>query len=198
LKNLLCNGLEQYKTKLDSLFSAGSVAPFVIVGTHSNEKEVPINLSYRNYEYSESFVCKDNNDDLCTRFERHLNFFVYEVDEYMREQRGLKINKRHFYGVSNGGAFGVSLAKYYPDLFSKYILYSSAGLYYKKLKWNREKYPFLIIRYGEFEIPLFIDNNVKFCKYLSKKKYQHICETFQGGHDREWWMNLFIEDLKKL
>ena len=188
---------EQYKIKLDSILSIKNIIPFLMVGVNSNEKSIPDSyFEYRNFEYIENMP--SNNSDLSSRFERHVIFFVYEVDEYLKQEMQLKIGNKYFYGVSNGAGFGVSISKYYPNLFSKYILYSMASGNYKKLKWNAEKYPFFIIRYGNDEPKPFKKDNKKFSKYLSKNHYQHIFECYNGGHKREDWLNQFIKDIEKL
>ena len=191
---------EQYKQKLDSIISNKIVSPFVIIGVHSNEKQVAnSHFGYRNYEYLENRISGGSDDpDLNTRFERHKNFFVNEVDTFINEELNLKISGKYFYGVSNGAGFGVSLSKFYPELFSKYILYSMAGGYYENLEWNSGKYPFFIIRFGDQEFVSLIKDNKKLSKYLSKKHYKHICESYHGGHDRAAWMEWFIKDIQKL
>jgi len=90
------------------------------------------------------------------------------------------------------------MSKYYPELFSKYILYSMAGENYKRLKWDRIQYPFFIIRCGDKEPEPFIEKSKKLSKYLTKKNYKHLFEICNGGHKREDWLNLFIEDVKRL
>jgi enterochelin esterase-like enzyme len=189
---------EQYKHKLDSIISNKIVSPFVIIGVHSNEKPVNSYSEYRNYEYNEGW--KSDDPDLNTRFERHKNFFVNEVDTSIREELNLKISGKYFYGVSNGAGFGVSLSKFYPELFSKYILYSGTAVYknYKKIKWNPKNYPFLIIRYGDQELEPFIVGNKELSKHLTKKHYKHLCESYHGGYDRAAWMEWFIKDIQKL
>ena len=188
---------EQYKNKLDSVYRIEKISPFVIIGVHSNEKEISNSyFSYRHFEYIENE--KSDNLDLNNRFEKHLNFFVNEVNKYVKEELRLRISSKYFYGVSNGAGFGVSLSKYYPEIFSKYILYSMAGGNYKNLKWNITKYPFFIIRCGSEEPDQLIECSKKFSKYLSKKHYKHWFEIYNGGHKREDWLNLFIEDVKKL
>ena len=188
---------EQYQSKLDSVFHFKIVNSFVIVGVHSNEKQIPNSyLEYRNFEYLENST--SDNSDLKSRFKRHLNFFVHEVDEYVKDELKLKIDNRYFYGVSNGAGFGVSMSKYYPELFSKYILYSMAGENYHKLKWNTNKYPFFIIKCGNEEPEPLIEGSRKLSKYLSKKHYKHLFEIYNGGHKREDWLNLFINDIKIL
>ena len=188
---------EQYKNKLDSLFSIKIVSPFVIIGVNSNENTVPNSkLEYRNFDYIEDFLSED--PDINSRFEKHMNFFINEVDEYVKENLNLKINKKYFYGVSNGAGFGVSMSKYYPELFAKYILYSVAWPNYENLQWNSEKYPFFIIRYGNEENEFLIDGNEKLSEYLLSKNYRHIFESYNGGHKREIWINLFIKDIEIL
>jgi enterochelin esterase-like enzyme len=188
---------EKYKYKLDSVFETKAVTPFVVVGVNSNEKQIPNSVfEYRNFEYIENNP--SDNSDLNTRFKRHLTFFVSEVDEYVKNELKLKVDNKYFYGVSNGAGFGVSMSKYYPDLFSKYILYSMAGENYKNLKWNTNQYPFFIIRCGDKEPEPFIEGSKNLSKYLTKKHSKHLFEIFSGGHKREEWLNLFIEDVQRL
>ena len=188
---------EYYKNKLDSVFASKSVNPFVMIGVNSNEELLPNSyIGYRQFEYIENEP--SDNPDLKSRFERHLKFFVYEVDEYLTEELNWQISNKYFYGVSNGAGFGVTLSTYYPELFSKYILYSMGGENYKKLKWDPKKYPFFIIRCGNEKLVPFIDCSKKLSKYLSRKHYEHIFEIYNGGHNREDWLNLFIADIKNL
>ena len=80
---------EQYKHKLDSIFGTKTVIPFVVVGVNSNEKQISNSIfEYRNFEYLENNP--SDNPDLNSRFKRHLNFFVQEVDEYVKNELKLK------------------------------------------------------------------------------------------------------------
>jgi len=188
---------EECKQKLDSVFNIKNASPLIIIGVNSNENKIPNSyFEYRNFEYCENMMSEDS--DLHYRFERHMIFFVKEVDDFIKEELKLKTNFKYFYGVSNGAGFGISISKYYPVLFSKYILYSIACENYKNLKFDLNKYPLFIIRYGENEVKPLIKNNKKFSKYLSRKRYPHVIESYNGGHERENWLNLFIEDIKKL
>jgi rhodanese-related sulfurtransferase/enterochelin esterase-like enzyme len=191
---------EQYKRKLDSLFNTKTVNPFVIIGVNSNERMVPNSqFGYRNYEYIENMGNFPNDDStLNFRFKRHLDFFVNEVDKYVKEKLKLKTGNKYFYGVSNGAGFGITMSKYYPELFSKYIIYSTGGESYENLKWDPEKYPFFIIRCGDKEPEPLIESSKKLSEFLSGRHYEHIFEIYNGGHKREDWMNLFIRDLGKL
>jgi len=185
---------EKYKNKLDSIFNVKNVSPFVIIGIHSNKMEIiDSHFGYRYFEYIEDAMSDDS--DLNSRFERHLDFFVNEVDQYIKEVFKLKINSKYFYGVSNGAGFGVSLSKYYPELFSKYIIYSMAGGNYKNLKWDTQNYPYFIIRYGKDELKPFKKSSREFSKYLSSKGYKHLSGIYYGGHKREDWLNQFIKDI---
>lgn len=190
---------EQYKNKLDSLIDSESIEPIVIIGIHSNEKEVSDSyFEYRNYEYLESLGVGEKNTDLSNRFKNHLAFFIDEVPKEMENKYHLKVKNEYFYGVSNGAGFGISLASYYPDLFKKYILYSVAGAEYENLNWQYDKYPNLIIAYGDKENESLIENIYKFSNYLNSKGYEHILKKYEGGHKRNDWLNQFIEDIKNL
>jgi enterochelin esterase-like enzyme len=188
---------KKYKKKLDSIIGAKIISPFVIIGVNSNEKKVPDSyFEYRNFEYMEDM--KSEDADLNSRFERHLDFFVNEVNRYVEKELDLRIDNRYFYGVSNGAGFGVSMSKYYPELFSKYILYSTCGENYKNLKWDLNNHPFFIIRYGLEEHEPLIESSKELSEYLMNNHYQHLLGSYNGGHSREDWMNLFIEDIREL
>ena len=187
---------EQYKIKLDSLFLIQSIAPFVIIGVNSNETKAPNNyLEYRNYEYLESLSGEE--ELLSSRFRNHLNFFVKEVEDSVAAKLNLKIKNKYFYGVSNGAAFGISLSKYYPKFFTKYILYSIMGMEYEDLKWNIPNPPFFIIAYGNQESLIERDNQA-LSEYLNENGYKHSIRTYDGGHKREDWLTQFIKDILQL
>lgn len=187
-----------FKVKLDSLFSLKKLKKFIVVGVHSNEREIPNSqLQYRNYEYVErSSNTKD--PELGTRFKKHIDFFVNEVGQNVQNQLQFKIKDRYFYGTSNGAGFGVSLSKYYPDMFKKYILYSVAGENYKNINWNPKHYPFFIIRYGNKEFEPLIENNLNLSRYLKEHHYKHLFSSYEGNHKREDWLNQFVRDIKLL
>lgn len=186
------------KIKLDSLFSISKSKPFIVIGVNSNEREIPNSqLQYRNYEYVESSA-DTKNHELGSRFKKHLEFFVKEVGVNVQNQLQFKIGGRYFYGTSNGAGFGVSLSKYYPNMFKTYLLYSVAGENYRNLGWNHKHYPFFIIRYGNMEIEPLIQNNLSLSKYLSKHHYKHIISCYEGTHKKEDWLNLFVKDIELL
>lgn len=190
---------KQYKNKLDNLIDSKSIEPIVIIGIHSNEKEIPDSyFEYRNYEYLESLGIGEKNPDLSNRFKNHLAFFIDEVPKEIENKYHLKVKNKYFYGVSNGAGFGISLASYHPDLFKKYILYSVAGAEYENLNWNLNEYPSLIIAYGNKENEILIENIYKFSDFLNSKGYKHILKKYEGGHKREDWLKQFTEDIKSL
>lgn len=189
---------QAFKTKVDSLFSSKNSKEFIIIGVNSNEKEIPNSrLQYRNYEYIE----KNSNakdPELGARFKKHLDFFVSEVGKNVQKQLQFKIKNRYFYGTSNGAGFGVSLSKYYPDMFKKYILYSVAGENYQNLNWNSKNYPLFIIRYGDKEFEPLVQNNLNLSKYLNEHHYKHIMSSYEGNHKKEDWLNQFVKDVNLL
>lgn len=190
---------KEYKNKLDSLIDSKSIEPIIIIGVHSNEKEIPNSyFEYRNYEYVESLGIGETNSDLSNRFKNHLTFFINEVPKEIENKYHLKVKNRYFYGISNGAGFGISLASYYPDLFKKYILYSVAGAEYKNLNWDSKIYPSLVIAYGDEENENLIGNIVEFSNFLHSKDYKHTLKKYKGGHTREDWLKQFIEDIKLL
>lgn len=186
-----------YQNKLDSLFKTKIIKPFVIIGAHSNEKEIPNTyFSYRNYEYVEDFSETDDID-LSNRFQNHLQFFVNELQDSIANKIPLKIKHKYFYGVSNGAGFGVNMAKLYPKMFNKFFVYSIAGEKLNNNKWNNMNYPFFVIRYGDKENSILIENNIAFSEYLKKNNYNYSFEIYSGNHKREDWLKQFIKDVKQ-
>lgn len=187
-----------FKSKLDSLFSLKNTKQFIIIGINSNEREIPNSqLQYRNYEYVES-NSKAKDAELGMRFKKHLDFFVNEVGQNVQNQLQFKIKNKYFYGTSNGAGFGISLSKYYPKMFKKYILYSVAGANYINLNWNPKYYPLFIIRYGDKEFLPLIENNLNLSQYLNEHHYKHIFSSYEGNHKKEDWLNQFVSDIKLL
>lgn len=190
---------EQYKNKLDSLIDLKKIEPVVIIGVHSNEREVPNSyFKYRNYEYLESMGIGETNTDLSNRFKNHLIFFTAEIPKEIEEKYHLKVKNKYFYGVSNGAGFGFYLACNYPDSFQKYILYSIAGAEYENLKWELKDYPNLILAYGDKENENLIQNINNLSTFLNTKGYDHTLKIYNGGHNRNDWLNEFTKDLKAL
>lgn len=186
-----------YQKKLDSLFTTKMVKPFVIIGAHSNEKEVPNTyFDYRNYEYVEDFSVTDDVD-LSNRFQNHLQFFVNELQDSISKKISLKIKHKYFYGVSNGAGFGVNMAKQYPKMFDKFFVYSIAGEKYKNNKWNVNNYPFFVIRYGDKENSILTENNILFSEYLKKNNYKNSLHSYSGDHKREDWLKQFLKDVRE-
>lgn len=189
---------ESYKMKLDSIYNLGKIKKFVIIGINSNEKEIPDSkLQYRNYEYVEK-NSKTKNQELSSRFKNHLNFFANEVGQVVEKQIKFKQKNKYFYGTSNGAGFGVSLSKYYPNLFKTYILYSVAGENYDNLSWNLEKHPYFIIRYGSKEFAPLVENALTLSKFLTNHNYQHTISEYTGNHKKEDWLAQFLLDIQLL
>ena len=186
-----------YQNKLDSLFTTLTVKPFVIIGAHSNEKEIPNTyFSYRNYEYVEDFT-ETVDIDLSNRFQNHLQFFVNELQDSISKRISLKVKHKYFYGVSNGAGFGVNMAKRYPKLFDKFFVYSIAGEKLKNNKWNMTNYPFFVIRYGDKENSVLVENNILFSEYLKNNNYSNSFHPYSGAHKREDWLKQFIKDVRE-
>lgn len=187
---------ERYKSKIDSLIDNKLISEFIIVGVNSNETGIPNSyLQLRNYEYIE------NNDaeigsDLYSRYRNHLEFFISEVDEYVKEYLKIKVKKRFFYGVSNGAGFGISLLDKYPNFFKSYILYSVAGANKDNLKKSNNKISNIIIRYGNQEPEPIIDYNIALAELIKSKNYKVTFSNYKGGHKRIDWLNNFIKDIQ--
>lgn len=188
---------EDYKIKVDSLIEKKIIPELIIVGVNSNEKDIPNSyFQIRNYEYIENF--NDAPDSKFTyRFSNHLDFFINEVNVYIKKELNVKVKRRFFYGVSNGAGFGISLVKKYPKFFKGYILYSVAGANQENIKKSNNDISKIIIRYGDKEAEPLVENNIDLIKFLKANEYNIISSSYIGGHKRIDWLNNFIQDIQK-
>jgi len=189
--------VRSYKTELDSLIENNIIPKMIMVGVHSNERQVDNeDFQYRNYEYIQSW--SDNDDTILNKlFDKHLSFFSQEIIEYVENNYNVssKSSDRVFYGTSNGAGFGVSLSASNPSLFDNYICLSMAGGYYENVNWLEDKYPYFYLAYGTkepFPLVMAID---EFHTFLESNKYKHVFYKFDGGHDRIKWKEEFSKTI---
>ncbi len=192
--------VKEYKRELDSLIENNLIPKLIIVGVHSDERQIEgSDFSYRNYEYIKSYA--DSEDEkLSTLYENHYNFFSKELLLYIQSHYPVstKPKDRIFYGFSNGAGFGVSLATDNPSIISNYICMSMAGGSYEDLNWNDDNYPNLILSYGNKEpFPLTMQIDA-FSNFLKEKKINHTFYKYEGGHDRKKWKSEFLKSLKQI
>ncbi len=187
-----------YKISLDSLIEKGQLPELIMIGAFSNEKKV----EGKDYEYRNCEYVKDWGEDsiLKKRFENHLIFFTQEMIKYVEQKYPISKERkdRYFYGFSNGAGFGITMSVLRPDLISHYLCFSMAGGQFDKLKIGVDNYPYIDLFYGNKEpFPLTL-KIVEFDKYLTEKGYNHNLTVYEGGHDREIWRHLFLEQLEKI
>lgn len=187
-----------FKKTLDSLIEKDQVPEIIIIGAFSNEKKVEgKDYEYRNCEYIEGW---GEDSVLKKRFDNHLIFFTQEMIKYVEQKYPISKERkdRYFYGFSNGAGFGVSLSVLRPDLISHYLCFSMAGGKYNQLKKGVDNYPYISLFYGNKEhLPLTLQIE-EFDKYLTDNGYDHNLTIYEGGHDREIWTRLFLEQLDKI
>jgi enterochelin esterase-like enzyme len=189
--------VKEYKRELDSLIENNAIPKIIIVGVHSDERQIEgTDFSYRNYEYVKSY--SDSEDEqLSTLFEKHYNFFSKELIAYV--ESGYPVSRqskdRIFYGFSNGAGFGVSLATDNPSIIGNYICMSMAGGSYENLNWSNDNYPNIILSYGSkepFPLTMQID---EYSNFLKERNINHTFYKYEGGHDRKKWKEEFLKAL---
>ncbi len=187
---------KEYKLKLDELISKEEIAPVIIVGVNSNEKEVKgTGLQYRNFEYVKN---QSIAPDLSQLYQKHYLFFTEEVINYMHEKYNVITGKKVFYGFSNGAGFGFNLMCDTSSMFDYYFLYSILGAD-KSLVGNihgakSEVY----ISYGSEEPLPLLEGMKTIEKEFKDKNYPYHVNVFHGGHSRKFWKKEFFSNLKQL
>lgn len=190
--------VEYYRKHLDSLITNNAAPKFILVGVHSNEKQVEgSELQYRNYEYIKDFG-EGTDSTLNQLFYKHMKFFTQELipsvkDAYTRDNS----HELTFYGTSNGAGFGVTLSFIHPSLFKNYILFSMAGGSYEN-PYPAKGHPRLVLAYGDKEpIPLTMQID-EFSLFLTHNDIDHTYYTYNGGHTRKDWRSEFLSQLPRL
>lgn len=184
---------EKYPQILDSLITSKTVAATVLIGVYSNETPNGHNSTFRHVEYV-------NNDN--KRYEDHMEFFLNELPSAIFNKYNLnakKINKKIFYGFSNGAAFGIDVYLKKKKNFDDYICFSPLGTKIKNIQISQPAPTAnLFIEYGSEEIFIAIDEYKNLISKLKQNKINVKDTVYKGGHDRKIWINLFFELLTKL
>ncbi len=182
---------ENYANLFDSLIDSESIKPTVFIGAFSNNERLEGSISKRQIEYIKGFS-KSKDDKL--RFENHKLFFINELPEYIFKKHGIKnrTNEDCFFGVSNGGGFGITLFLEKESPFEKFICLSPLGNTPPKTnKSKNEKQPYLYIGFGDKEPVPIVAEFERQIILLKKKKYELESNKYQGGHnDQSWKMEL--------
>lgn len=195
------------KTTLDSLINNKKIKPIVYIASHSNKKIADststttgdgkkVHLMYRNFEYVDYKIPKEENKLLYNRFENHKLYFTEELIPRVESKISLTPSRedRYFYGVSNGAGFGMSLFNSNPKILGTYFCLSVFGGDIQKNDWESNiEYPKLFLRYGKQE-PSFLKDDAEFLKIKFKKLgLFYDIKEFDGGHDHLIWRELFSE-----
>ncbi|ESU19862.1 esterase [Flavobacterium enshiense DK69] len=199
--------ITQKKHALDSLINNKIIKPVIFIASYSNDKIVDstsiktgdgkkVYLTYRNFEYVNR---KDSL--LANRFQNHMLYFIDELIPQVEKNFNQNLNKkdRHFYGVSNGAGFGLSLLNTYPNTIGTYICFSTFGGDIQTNTWQKDvKYPNLYLYYGSEE-PFFLKIEAEFLK----SKYKELNLTYEtkeynGGHSNKNWSDEFNKIVSKL
>lgn len=197
------------KSTLDSLISNKIIEPIIFVESHSNNKIADstsattgdgkrVKLQYRNFEYVNYGITKEEDSLLHNRFDGHKSYFKDELISEIEKNFSLELTKedRFFYGVSNGAGFGVSLLNSNPEIIGTYICLSTFGGDIKTSTWKKDiEYPKVYLRYGSEE-PKFLKEDADFLKAESKALNLTLdASEFKGGHDYLKWREQLTEIL---
>lgn len=196
------------KKSLDSLINNNIIKPVIFIESHCNQKIADststtlgdgrkVKLQFRNFEYVEN---QTNDTVFLKRFPNHMNYFKNEMMVQIEKKLNQTITKndRYFYGVSNGGDFGLSLLNKHPELIGTYLCFSSVGMNSSK-DWKKDiNYPNLYIVYGTEEGEWVSQQN-EFMKkvYLDSNSFAEI-RSFEGGHDYKIWEKELVNNLINL
>lgn len=184
----------RYRVLLDSMIDRKIIPPIILAGAYSNEKPVPVNLSYRHYEYVETM--KSTDPKLKDLHINHIGFFTEELIPYIEKRYSISKERsnRFFYGSSNGAGFGITLSKMHPELFSELICFSPLGEEVKSIRWRPNISPTLHITYGSNE-DFAMDKYQALVKQLKKQKYRYTAFVYDGGHEWMKWETEFVRVL---
>lgn len=206
------NSINDYKLTLDSLIKNNLIFPLIYVESFDNKKNAEaltvylengdsIYFTYRNFEYVEYRADESTDSRLHLRFDQHLTYFTEEFIPLVEQRLALpdKKENRIFYGVSNGGGFGINMFFKKPELISTYLCFSNFGSTLEKVIWDdKVTYPTLYVEYGNLESPRIQNENEQI---ISKcKEYNLDCHLsyYAGGHDYKIWTQQFASVLVEL
>lgn len=188
---------DSYLKNLDSLIAKKLVRPFILIGSHSNEKPIG-GVEYRNLDYK--YMKYNPEFPLTMRFEQHMKFFTEELISYI--ESGYRVSRkpeeRIFYGVSNGADFGVSLAQDHPELIKNFLLFSVFNGTEEPFEWKKKDGMFFYLGYGLKEPSHVKKEAERMEAYLLENKVPRTLVTWSGGHDRKEWEVAFVKALIRL
>ncbi|MBL1281106.1 MAG: esterase [Fluviicola sp.] len=199
------NYVNDYRLILDSLIKNELILPVIYVESFSNKKNAQaltvylengdsIYYTYRNFEYVEYRADESVDSILHLRFDQHLTYFTEELIPTI-ESRLLLPNKkrnRFFYGVSNGGGFGINMFFKKPDLISTYLCFSNYGSTLEKVIWDKKiTYPTLYLEYGNLESPRIQNENEQIISKCNEYNLDCHINYYAGGHDYKIWTQQF-------
>lgn len=199
------------REKLDSLIDHKIIKPIVVVESHCNTKIADstsirltdgsfVRVAFRNYDYVR-FSAPSQNPNLAKRFMQHLAYFTKELIPTIEESLNQKVSSsnRYFYGVSNGGGFGIGMMNLHPELIGTYICFSPFGAGIEKSDWSKYlTYPKFFLKYGSLEKAHLHENIQHLNTIYENCKNQLDIEEYAGGHDLNIWNEKLIEVLVKL
>jgi enterochelin esterase-like enzyme len=186
-----------YRQNMDSLIANNLVNPFILIGSHSNEKPIGgveyRNLDYKRMKYHPEFP-------LTIRFDQHMEFFTEELIPYVERRYRVsgKPEERVFYGTSNGADFGVSLAQDYPELIKNFLLFSVFNGTEEPFKWKKKDGMYFYMGYGLKEPDHVKKEAERMEGYFSENSISSTLVTWSGGHDRKEWQAAFVKALIRL
>lgn len=151
----------------------------ILVGVHSHESA-----------RAEEYLLNDGEE-----FERHEEYFVHELREFLKNEYGLKCTSDQsvVFGFSNGGAFALTVALRHPALYSTAICFSVPKLLQMPtIVHTAEHQPFFYLASGTIGPEKAIRKNVnQIAGWLRKRNMKVRVTERKAGHDFSFWSSEF-------
>jgi enterochelin esterase-like enzyme len=186
-----------YAALFDSLIQVDVIAPTIVIGAYSSEKNQVSHYSDRQREYIKNYTELETDKQ---RYLCHETFFVNELPNYVGEKYNVitDTTKKSFFGVSNGGGFGLTLYLENNYHFTHFICLSPLGnIPIKKNKAKSVELPSLYIGFGDNEPAPLVTSYEKQVQLLIKKKYKFSYNQYHGGHNDVAWKKELVKALNE-
>jgi len=188
---------------IDTLVSMGRIPPLALVGIWSGERPPSADPfrgiidDWRAVEYLEGVASAapslQDSVAAARRYAAHETFFVQEIPAWAERTLGVSTAPadRALYGVSNGGAFALTMGRKYADLYGGVIAFShgpSSAVATPEVSWGALPPHFLAVGWLE---PSFSTVLHALADSLSSAGVPVRMEDYPSGHDGHVWSELF-------
>lgn len=163
-----------FSRRIELAISDQELQETVLVGVHSSR--------HRRLEYT---VGQDDS-----RFRDHEQFLAKELPAWLCTEFGLASDRRRtgVFGFSHGGAFALTMASRYRNLFGVVIAFSTAGEFeqFQPTGHSTDPSPRFYLSAGTREKPL-LKATRRLAKHLKRHKIEHVVTERYAGHDYRYW-----------